>query len=160
MTAVAVSGRRFAQQSGDQRSLLDLRGNIPLSFTSRMARPRSQSTDAVFEGFLRGSSSDRSPIHAASVGRVFRLAQRDERAQGVLDEVDRNTGIICDQRIALDVSHLAGYPRKPLQRPKRRRWPDQQHTRDLPRQTGSRVVLQVDQATSSYQTFHRQQQMR
>ncbi len=92
-------------------------------------------------------------------------------------KVDRSTGIICDQRIVLDGFYISrDYPeqlrrirfrdpetgnRKKLVFLTNKHDPactDDRRTVQNPLE--SRIVFQVDQATSTYQTFHRQQRER
>ena len=142
--------------------------------------PRSQRAGYLVlrgRGFLRdgsGLSGFQSPVHAASVGGVLRNSRqtRNERAQGVLDEGrSKYRHHLRSAHRARRFLHLAGLSRTteahPLQRPGNRQdvgVPDQQHSlartddcRAVQKPLASRAVLQVDQATSAYQTFHRQQ---
>ncbi len=145
--------------------------------------PRSQRAGYLVlrgRGFLRdgsGLSGFQSPVHAASVGCVLRNSRqtRNERAQGVLDEGrSKYRHHLRSAHRARRFLHLAGLSRPieahPLQRTGNRQdvgVPDQQHglacthdRRAVQKPLASRVVLQVDQATSAYQTFHRQQRER
>ena len=127
--------------------------------------PRSQRAGSGLSGF-------RSPVHAASVGSVHRNSRqtRNERTQSVLDEGRAQyRHHLRSAHRAQWFLHLAGLSRatetRPLQRPGNRKSigvPGQQHgtacTNDrhtVQKPLASRVVLQVDQATSAYQTLHR-----
>ncbi|BBJ22312.1 hypothetical protein W01_11060 [Candidatus Nitrotoga sp. AM1P] len=81
---------------------------------------------------------------------------------------DRNTGVICDQRIAMNGFYiLQDYP----EQLRRIRFKDPEsgktwvfltnntvdHCRAVQEPLASRAVLQVDQAASAHQAFHRQQ---
>ncbi len=141
-----------------------------LSSASPMARPTKPTCWIGLSGF-------RSPVHAASIGCVLRNSRqtRNERTQGVLDEGRAQyRHHLRSAHRAQWFLHLAGLSRAtethPLQRPGNRQnvgVPDQQHgtacTNDchtVQKPLASRVVLQVDQATSAYQTLHRQQRER
>ena len=85
---------------------------------------------------------------------------------------DRSTGIICDQRIALNGFYISqDYPEqlrrirfKDPESGKDAGVPDQQHRfaridhcRTVQEPLASRAVLQMDQAASAHQAFYRQQ---
>ena len=89
-------------------------------------------------------------------------------------KADRSTGIICDQRIVLDGFYISQDYSEQLRRI-RFKDPETGKTlvfltnntalpandcRTVQKPLANRIVLQVDQAASAYQTFHRQQRER
>jgi len=180
---VAVShGRRSLgpRQQSSCHTLLDLRGKSRLSFTSPTARPtRSLCWDMLaieagaFYVMDRGylDFSRLFALHQAGAFFVTRASVAWTRAECIRC---RPTGVQASSataHCAERILYLARLPRAvaayPFQRPGI--WqdagvPDQQyrfarpdHRRALQEPLASRTVLQVDQAASAHQAFHRQQ---